>query len=273
MTTKLKAILGNLRPLRAIVFATTALLGGLAHFLIGEKVQALPIFYTIVAFVFVWEASVMWNDIYDIAIDRKSNPHRPLIVGTVTVREYHFGAILLSFLAVLLALLVNLPVLGLVAFSSFLAWAYSAPPLRWRQNFGSYAVIGISLVITFLAGKLAASDSFMWPDQNTLEFLGWVILYGTFIPIAKDLKDYEADKAEGVMNLFTALGKDNAKKVYAALFFFILCGTIFVAPKFWLPIFTSAAFCAYHFLKKGSLAFVYSAALVSGCFLFFFYFQ
>ena len=270
---KIRGILGNLRPLRAGILGAVVLLGGITVAIEGRRVHHLNLLYAITACLLIWEASVMWNDIYDQAIDRKTNPKRPLVTGTVSPADYHLGAVLMTCSALSFAAVVNGPVFILVLVCAFLAWAYSAPPLRFRQNLMGYIVIGVSMALSFISGKFAASYEPDFPGLNMWKFLIWVFLYGTAIPIAKDLKDIEGDKAEKVSNLFTALGKSRAKKVFALLFFTVQCATLLIAPQFWLPIIAAAVISTVIYFKTESLAFVYCTAFLSGAFLFFLYFK
>jgi 4-hydroxybenzoate polyprenyltransferase len=91
------------------------------------------------------------NQIYDLDIDRVNKPSRPLPSGTLSMGEAWGFTILTTLVAWVLAWLAT-PVgleahrecFWIVLFTSFMCWAYSAPPLQTKRK-GFWANITIAI--------------------------------------------------------------------------------------------------------------------------------
>jgi len=219
---KLTAILKNFRPVRALVFCSGVLLGGLMHYVTTGYLYWLNLLLGIFAILLVWKVSVIINDIYDISIDSLTNKTRPLICGVLTVNEYRLTAHILSFLAISCAAVINSKVFLLTVSALVLAFIYSAPPFRLRKNLKGNFVIGISLAISFLIGIYSASGELIILTHRALFLLAFIIILGTVISLAKDIKDIEGDKKAKIKNLFTLYGKKRGKTILIVLIFLTL---------------------------------------------------
>ncbi|MCM2257292.1 MAG: UbiA family prenyltransferase [Vicinamibacteria bacterium] len=172
------------------------------------------------------------NQIYDLDIDRVNKPKRPLPAGTLSIAEAWGFTLVTCAIAWLLAWLATpLGLAGrecfwIVVFTTFLCWAYSAPPL-WTKRRGMWANITIAIprgVLLKVAG---------WSTVKTvIDFEPWFIgaIFGSFLLGAastKDFADIEGDKAGGCTTLPIQYGVTKAAWIIAPFF---------VLPFFLIPI-------------------------------------
>ena len=168
--------------------------------------------------IFLWLATLLFNDVYDLKIDAISNPQRPLISGLISPVEY----LNLGFCLFLLALYESL-VLGVISYVIvlmiiFSGVFYSVPPLRIRNRLFHNLFIGWGSVLAFLFGY------FIQADVAHLSMSGEVMMLALLIFLAlsagsvtKDLKDYEGDRRSGVKTIFTVYGLKKGMLISAVL--------------------------------------------------------
>ena len=173
---------------------------------------------------FVWLYTTMINDAFDIEIDRKAHPDRPLVRSEITFRRYSniYNAILM--LSLLFSLFLGvIPLLSVFGFA-VLAYLYSAPPFRVRDR--PYATIIIGLASSF--SLLAGYSAIFWPLSGTFfYFPSWspafftlflIILFALSVsPLINAYHDRDGDAAAGVKNIYTILGPEKGKIVVSLL--------------------------------------------------------
>ena len=96
----------------------------------------------------------MVNDVFDLEVDKISNPNRSIPSGKLSVREVLFAAVLsvIGSWALVLVLRVLIGTL-IIAACTVIAFAYSVPPLRLRRfPLAPYLTIGTSAPLAFLSG-------------------------------------------------------------------------------------------------------------------------
>lgn len=218
----IKALLRSIRPLQTVHFAGMVLGGAL---LMRDTSHFLHTIMAIIGIVLVWQFTVMINDIYDVPIDRISNPGRPLAMGEILPGAYVFVASLCALTALALALLLGRFALGIVGMCLWLGILYSAPPFRLRITLAAPAVIGLGSGLAFLLGYVTAGGEVGNPEAVKIAVLLCLAL--AFGSTVKDLKDYEGDRQAGVRTLFTVFGIEKGKKMAAG----------FVVSSFLLPLF------------------------------------
>jgi 4-hydroxybenzoate polyprenyltransferase len=170
------------------------------------------------------------NQIYDLDIDRVNKPKRPLPAGALSLRQAWGFTLWTAALSWLLAWLASPDdrheCFWIVVFTTFLCWAYSAPPL-WTKRRGFLANITIAIprgVLLKVAG---------WSTVKTIVgaepwFIGAV--FGLFLLGAastKDFADIEGDKAGGCTTLPILYGVKAAAWIIAPFF---------VLPFFLIPV-------------------------------------
>lgn len=86
-----------------------------------------PAFGAALIAVLIWMGTALFNDYYDVQIDKSINPHRPLIKGEITQREVAYWATLAYAIAIVLTLLEGDWLCRLIVFAFvFLGFQYSA---------------------------------------------------------------------------------------------------------------------------------------------------
>lgn len=203
------------RFLRALHFLLLFLLGlGFAEASQPLKLeQVLSCFLGLVGILLIWVYSVMVNNYYDIEIDRINDPGRPLATGALDPDRYLRLSWWVLAAALATAWAASYSTLWFVSIFGLTYFVYSSPPLRLKVRCAvSKTVIGINSAAAFLAGFT------LWHGEMlgvpALPFL--VILVGFSLGAhVIDLKDVEGDRAAGIKNLATVLGKRRAQWLLA----------------------------------------------------------
>jgi chlorophyll/bacteriochlorophyll a synthase len=164
------------------------------------------------------------NDWYDRDVDAINEPHRPIPSGRIPGRWGLYIAMIWTVLSLLVAATLGQWVLIASAVGLFLAWAYSAPPLRLKQNgwlgnaacgFSYEGLAWITGAAAMLGGALPAAPVLI------LAFLYSVGAHG--IMTLNDFKSIKGDQQMGINSMPVLLGPEGAAKM--------ACLTM-VAPQF-----------------------------------------
>ena len=153
------------------------------------------------------------NDWFDRHVDAINEPQRPIPSGRIPGRWGLYLALLGSAVSLLLAALLGLWVLAATVVALLLAWAYSMPPIRLKQNgwWGNTAV-GFSYEgIAWFTGAAAMLSALPgWPII-TLAVLYSLGAHG--IMTINDFKSVDGDRRMGIASLPAQLGVDRAARV------------------------------------------------------------
>ena len=153
------------------------------------------------------------NDWFDRHVDAINEPNRPIPSGRIPGRWGLYLGLIGSLLSLALAAVLGVWVLGATLIALALAWAYSMPPLRFKQNgwLGNTAV-GISYEgIAWFTGAAALLSQFPgWPIV-TLAALYSLGAHG--IMTLNDFKSVDGDRRMGLASLPAQLGVDVAARV------------------------------------------------------------
>ncbi len=181
-------------------------------------------------------ASNVLNQICDLEQDRINKPHRPLPSGTMTVKQAGRLAALLYVVANVLAFFIDSGAgrecFYIVLFTSFLTYAYSGEPFRWRR-FGWRANLTVAIprgLLLKVAGWSTVAPVFHDREPWFLGGVFFLFLLGA--TTTKDYADIRGDAACGVRNLPVRLGVRGALRATAP--FFVL-PWLFLAAAPWLP--------------------------------------
>lgn len=156
------------------------------------------------------------NDWYDREIDAINEPYRPIPAGLVSEQavKIQIAALLISGLLCSAGLDVwahhEWPVNTVLAiFGAAVAFIYSAPPLKLKQNgwTGSYALGASYISLPWWAGQAL----FGTLDWKTMVLTLFYSFAGLGIAIINDFKSVEGDRATGMQSLPVMFGIDRAK--------------------------------------------------------------
>jgi len=242
---KFLAIWKNLRPFRLL--HNLALLGfGLyiAIFLTSEPygVGVLPgsinffdcllIIMAILSVFFFWLSAIGYDDVCDEKIDKISNSKRPLCQNRFNKEEFKMLSNVFRGVSYFFSAFVGFGFFLLMFLRSLMVYIYSSPPFRLKR-FPLIAtfLLSLSALFTVLAGFVLS------PQYTVLDFPKKIILFiltvFTFGFMAKDIKDYEGDRADNVYTIPVIFGERKGKIIIGALTAIALFCPVIFFPAFW----------------------------------------
>ena len=152
------------------------------------------------------------NDWYDRHVDAINEPDRPIPSGRIPGRWGLSIAFGWTALSLLVASTLGPWVLGAAAVALALAWAYSAPPLRLKQNgwWGNSAVAIAYEGVAWFTG--AAVMVAALPDWRILVLAALYSVGAHGIMTLNDFKSVEGDRRMGIGSLPVQLGVERAAR-------------------------------------------------------------
>ncbi len=179
------------------------------------------LFILLVATTCAWLASVVVNDLRDVAIDRITNSHRPLVTGIIDTGNYRaIGGILFA-ASVFLAAIVSTQAALLLVLYQAIAFLYSADPLRLKRlPVVTTALASLASLLILFAGFIVFSAE---KNIGALPASITALLFFAYLAIIpiKDFKDIAGDRADGVLTLPVILGETKAKRLIGTLVFIV----------------------------------------------------
>lgn len=153
------------------------------------------------------------NDWYDRHVDAINEPHRPIPSGRIPGRWGLWIAIFWTLVSLGVASLLGPWVLGAAVVGLALAWAYSAPPLRLKNNgwWGNSAVAFSYEGLPWFTG--AAIMTAVAPDWRITLFAAIYAAGAHGIMTLNDFKAVEGDRRMGVASLPVQLGEASAARL------------------------------------------------------------
>ncbi len=153
------------------------------------------------------------NDWYDRHVDAINEPHRPIPSGRVPGQWGLAIAVLWTMLSMAVAALLGLWVFAAAVVGLALAWAYSAPPLRLKQNgWGGNAAVGLCYEgLPWFTAAAALSGGL--PDGRILTLAALYSIGAHGIMTLNDFKSVEGDMIMGIRSLPVQLGVDKAARL------------------------------------------------------------
>lgn len=198
------------------------LIGGLSIFvgaLVSGSIQ--PIEKVLVACVsgaLVAAGANAINDYFDVEIDRRNKPYRPLPAGRVTRRAAKGQALACLALGSALGALIGVLPLAVATLTALLLYVYS-----WRLKrtvlWGNVAV-SVATGLAFLYGGLAVGRP--WAASIPA---GFAFLFHLGREIIKDVEDMEGDRLEGAVTLPIRHGWRAALAVATAVYALVVLVT------------------------------------------------
>ena len=161
----------------------------------------------------VCAASQAVNDWFDRHVDAINEPNRPIPSGRIPGRWALYIAYLWTAISFVVAASLGVYVLLAATVALALAWAYSAPPLRLKQNgwWGNSAVAICYEGVPWFTGAAAMAAGL--PDRRVILLALLYSIGAHGIMTLNDFKSIEGDRRMGVRSLPVQLGVDRAVKV------------------------------------------------------------
>jgi chlorophyll/bacteriochlorophyll a synthase len=153
------------------------------------------------------------NDWYDRHVDAINEPHRPIPSGRIPGTWGFWIACLWSALSLAVAALLGPWVMAATALGLLLAWGYSAPPFRFKNNgwIGNAACAFCYEGLAWFTGAAALLGGLPSPLIIAVAALYSVGAHG--IMVLNDFKAIEGDTRMGVRSLPVQLGAKTAARV------------------------------------------------------------
>jgi chlorophyll synthase len=154
------------------------------------------------------------NDWFDRHVDAINEPDRPIPSGRVPGRWGLYIALGWTLLSMLVALALGEWVFLATLVGLVLAWAYSAPPLRLKQNgwWGNTACAVCYEGLAWITGAAVMAGGAM-PDWRILAIAALYSAGAHGIMTLNDFKSVEGDRRMGIGSLPVRLGVENAGRV------------------------------------------------------------
>lgn len=198
------------------------------------------------AVLLAWKASVVVNDIYDQAIDKVSNPSRPLPNKIFEIKDYAEFGIICFILSLIGGLVIGAKFAFLLLIYQILAFFYSAPPFRLKRIpfLATLVSSWASLTIVFLG-------FFLFSGENNLEGLSWRIIFLLMLVLIfslplKDFKDIEGDRRARVWTIPVIFGEEMGRIIIGGGIFLSFVASVFFLNErklfFWAIIFGALSF-------------------------------
>jgi chlorophyll/bacteriochlorophyll a synthase len=155
------------------------------------------------------------NEYYDREIDAVNEPYRPIPSGAIPLPQVITQIWVLLITGNILAFLLDtwagnsFPTISCIAaLGSFIAYIYSAPPLKLKQNgwFGGYALGASYIAFPWCTGHALFGEL----DWKIVVFSVVYSLAGLGIAIVNDFKSVEGDRQFGLKSLPVMFGVDKA---------------------------------------------------------------
>ena len=150
------------------------------------------------------------NDWFDREVDALNEPNRPIPSGRVPGRWGLYIAIGWTLLSAVAAIPLGTFAFRATLFGLLLAWLYSAPPIRLKQNgwWGNSAVAACYEGLPWLTG--AAVVSGVVPSGHVLLIAALYSAGAHGIMTLNDFKSVEGDRRMGIFSLPVMLGVETA---------------------------------------------------------------
>ncbi len=153
------------------------------------------------------------NDWFDRHVDAINEPQRPIPSGRMPGAWGLYIAIIWTLLSALVAATLGPWGFGAALFGLALAWAYSAPPFRLKQN-GWWGNLACGLCyegLAWVTGSAVMAGGAM-PDPKSLLLAALYSVGAHGIMTLNDFKSIEGDKQMGIGSLPVRLGVRNAAR-------------------------------------------------------------
>jgi homogentisate phytyltransferase / homogentisate geranylgeranyltransferase len=192
------------------------------------------------------------NQWSDVDVDRINKPTLPIPAGLLSRDQAMRIVLVCGALALALAAWLSLFFFGLIAVISFLGWAYSMPPIRFKRHH-----FGAALAITVVRGVLVNLGFYyhytqLLRGQSALDPVIWpltvfVALFSIGIAWFKDIPDTQGDAQYRFGTLAVKMGRATALRLglgvvalaYASVIisaFTVLPNTVFYVVSFGVPL-------------------------------------
>ncbi|MEM9330362.1 MAG: chlorophyll synthase ChlG [Pseudomonadota bacterium] len=157
------------------------------------------------------------NDWHDRHVDAINEPQRPIPSGRMPGQWGLYVAGIWTLLSLAMALFLGMWVVFATLIGLFLAWAYSAPPLRLKQNgwAGNTAVAVCYEGLAWFTGAAVLVGGM--PDWRIIALAALYSFGAHGIMTLNDFKSVQGDRQMGVRSIPVQLGEQNAARLASVM--------------------------------------------------------
>lgn len=157
------------------------------------------------------------NDWYDRHVDAINEPHRPIPSGRAPGASAFYFAVIWTLVSLVVAALLGVWVFIAAIVGLILAWAYSAPPARLKQN-GWFGNAAVGLCYEGLPWFTAAAVMLAGLPSSEILWLALLYSIGAHgIMTLNDFKAIDGDRIMGIRSLPVQLGAASAARLACAV--------------------------------------------------------
>ncbi|HHS12372.1 MAG TPA: digeranylgeranylglyceryl phosphate synthase [bacterium] len=188
---RLKYYIQLSRPVNCAIAFLSVFIGG---FITGTVHTMRPLLMAALSGTLITAGANAINDVFDVEIDRRNKPHRPLPSGRLSGKQASLFAASAMVLGVLLAVFINTAALFVASVSAVLLYYYS----RLLKRTAIWGNLTVALVTgtAFLYGGLAVGR---W--ERPLIVAVFAFLFHWAREIVKDMEDMKGDRESGIRTL------------------------------------------------------------------------
>jgi len=206
------SLMNNLRLLRIVHYCFMLTFGAAIYFYTTHASMhitfgsAVKLVTGYLAVIFAWLTVVNVNDKYDLVADKVLQLGRPLVTGIIPQNHFEIVTKVYILSSLYFAALINPSFLFITLIMIGIAYSYSAPPFRFKKYpfIATFILATVNLMITFLGFLVFSPVESLADYPFQIMLMIWLIF--TLSNNSKDIRDYEGDKADGVITLPTLLG-------------------------------------------------------------------
>jgi geranylgeranylglycerol-phosphate geranylgeranyltransferase len=233
---KLKALLQLIRPELPISAGICVIVG--QTIALGRMTTVEQIGLGFALGFFLSSSAMIFNDIFDLEVDRINTPHKPLPSGKLTSTEAIVFGLVTAAIAWIFALLINPIVFVLSIILWILGFLYN-----WKLKSAGLLgnlIVATNVTMTFIIGGISvgqAANPMLW-------IFGMIaFVFDLAEEIAGDAMDMEGDQKRGSRSLAILHGKKSALRISSILFIVMILLTLLpillgeTSLAYFLPIF------------------------------------
>lgn len=190
--------------------------------------NSMPFIISIITTILIMCSSMIINDILDINIDKINYPNKPLVNGSISIKEaYCYLFILLSltellslkYLPIKMQFIINLSILNIILYTPFFK------KLTFIKNISCAFLVSYSVIFSSLGSNINLTK-----NKELLKILYSTIFFGSFYnELLLDICDYEGDKRNNIPTIPVIYGN----KISINLLFY-MTNTLLLLNTFFL---------------------------------------
>lgn len=207
----LSGLLSLIRPLNSIMVGFAVIVGMVVSGF--PKMSYLSAALGFLTGFFISSYSMIINDRYDIEVDRVNNPTRPLVIGSVSIKEAELSAATLLALGIATSTILGWLTFLIAGVFALIAWLYNYKVKKYGLL--GNALVSASVAIPYIYGAVAIGAS----DEPLIYLLALTsFLAGLGREVVKTICDVKGDELRDIRSVARIWGAKAAAAVSSGFF-------------------------------------------------------